>query len=133
MTTLQSVSERRRNQPKTSRHIDLPSQSFIEDPWLGNAQKLTGPALLGFVGIELGSVKAIPIAQHLAEKIHAYTKQHGTHGSTRVKDLVDMVLLIDAAPIEVATQVDMLRKVVQARPDGKHPTLALLTGYQFRP
>jgi hypothetical protein len=61
----------------------------------------------------------IPIAQHLAEKIHAYSKQYGTRGSTRVKDLVDMVLLINAAPIEQHAQAEVLRAVFESR--GTHP------------
>lgn len=89
------------------------------DPWLGDPQELTGPALLDFVDIEPASVRAIPIAQHLAEKVHAYTKHYGARGSTRVKDLVDIVLLVDAAPIDVDAQADVLQKVFEAR--GTHP------------
>jgi hypothetical protein len=85
------------------------------DPWLGDAQQLTGRPLLDFVGIEPTSVRAIPIAQHLAEKIHAYSKHYGARGSTRVKDLVDMVLLIDAAPLDTDAQADMLRQVFESR------------------
>lgn len=85
------------------------------DPWLGEAQKLTGRALLDFAGIAPVSVRVIPIVQHLAEKIHAYTTQYGAHGSTRVKDLVDMVLLINAAPLDDEAQADILRKIFESR------------------
>jgi hypothetical protein len=68
------------------------------DPWLGEPQRLTAPSLLEFAGIPPATVRAIPIEQHLAEKLHAYTKRYGAHGreSSRVKDLVDMALLVDA-------------------------------------
>jgi hypothetical protein len=89
------------------------------DPWLGEAQALTGPRLLDFAGIEPAQVRAIPIGQHLAEKIHAYTKRYGSRGSTRVKDLVDMVLLLDAAPIDDFVQADFLGAVFTAR--STHP------------
>jgi len=89
------------------------------DRWLGDPQEVTGPALLDFIGIDPVSVRAIPITQHLAEKVHAYTKQYGARGSTRVKDLVDMVLLVDAAPIDGDAQAEILRKVFEAR--GTHP------------
>jgi hypothetical protein len=70
------------------------------DPWLGEAQELTAPPLLNFAGIEPATVRAISIDQHLAEKIHAYTKRYGNHESTRVKDLVDMALLVGNAPVD---------------------------------
>ncbi len=56
------------------------------DPWLGEAQALTGPTLLDFAGIEPAHVRAIPIGQHLAEKIHAYTKRLAPAAQPRVKE-----------------------------------------------
>jgi predicted nucleotidyltransferase component of viral defense system len=48
--------------------------------------------LLSFVGIERLTLPAIPIPQHLAEKVHAYTGTYGAGNqpSTRPKDLVDI-------------------------------------------
>jgi Nucleotidyl transferase AbiEii toxin, Type IV TA system len=40
------------------------------DPWLGEPQVLTGSRLLDFAGIAPASVRAIPLEQHLAEKLH---------------------------------------------------------------
>jgi hypothetical protein len=85
------------------------------DPWLGEPQELTAPPLLDFAGIAAATVRAIPIEQHLAEKIHAYTKRYGTRESTRVKDLVDMALLVDDAPIDDSALAQMLREVFGAR------------------
>jgi hypothetical protein len=48
---------------------------------------------LGFAGIEKPRVKMISREQQFAEKIHAYTLPRNTPNS-RVKDLVDMALLI---------------------------------------
>lgn len=50
------------------------------------------PGLLSFAGIEPLTLPAIPIAQHLAEKVHAYTRTYGEseQPSTRPKDLVDI-------------------------------------------
>lgn len=48
--------------------------------------------LLGFAGIESVRVPALAVEQHLAEKLHAYTRVYaGGRTSTRVKDLVDVV------------------------------------------
>ncbi|HKG39311.1 MAG TPA: nucleotidyl transferase AbiEii/AbiGii toxin family protein [Conexibacter sp.] len=50
---------------------------------------------LVFADIALPPLAVIAIEQHIAEKVHAYTATHGTdgRGSTRVKDLVDLVLI----------------------------------------
>ena len=50
---------------------------------------------LGFAGVEAGSVRMIPREQQFAEKLHAYTLPRNT-ANTRVKDLVDLALLINS-------------------------------------
>jgi len=85
------------------------------DPWLGNAQTLTGPSLLDFAGIEPATVHAISIEQHLAEKLHAYTRHYGIHESTRVKDLVDMALLVDVVTGDSDALAQTLHDVFSAR------------------
>jgi hypothetical protein len=92
------------------------------DPWLGDAEELEGPDLLRFAGIPAAKVRAIPVRQHLAEKLHAYTKQYGAHGSTRVKDLVDMVLLLHAEPVDVPVLRETLRTVFASRGTHSLPT-----------
>jgi predicted nucleotidyltransferase component of viral defense system len=50
---------------------------------------------LGFADIDLPPLAVIAIEQHIAEKVHAYTASYGDdeQRSTRVKDLVDLVLI----------------------------------------
>jgi len=50
---------------------------------------------LSFAGIAPLALPAIPIPQHLAEKVHAYTRTYGQsrEPSTRPKDLVDILLI----------------------------------------
>lgn len=64
------------------------------DPWIGTPAEIKVPSLLDFAGVPAIVVKAIPIEQQLAEKVHAYTKPYGAQRSSRVKDLVDMALLL---------------------------------------
>jgi hypothetical protein len=66
---------------------------------------------LAFAGIEPLAVPAIPIPQHLAEKVHAYTRTYGEakRPSTRPKDLVD-ILLIEKS---TAIQADALRQALE--------------------
>lgn len=85
------------------------------DPWLGQPQTLTGPSLLDFAGIEPATVHAISVEQHLAEKLHAYTRHYGNHDSTRVKDLVDIALLVGEVALDGDELARMLHDVFSAR------------------
>jgi hypothetical protein len=51
--------------------------------------------LLAFADIESVRVPALPLPQHIAEKVHAYTRKYGPseRESTRPKDLVDILLI----------------------------------------
>lgn len=60
--------------------------------------------LLSFAGIEPLALPAIPLSQHLAEKVHAYTRAYGRSGqpSTRPKDLIDILLIESSTTIEAS-------------------------------
>ena len=73
---------------------DLKLDIGFADPWIGTPVNVAASSLLEFAGITPITVRAIPSEQHLAEKIHAYSKTYGSWQSSRVKDLVDMVLLL---------------------------------------
>lgn len=59
------------------------------------AERVRGSGLLAFADLEPPMVPAIPLTYHVAEKVHAYTRHYGSSGrtSTRVKDLIDLVLI----------------------------------------
>lgn len=61
---------------------------------------LQGPDLFGFAGIPSIAVPALTLNQHVAEKLHAYTRDYGGRQSSRVKDLVDLVLISSTAEFE---------------------------------
>ncbi len=64
------------------------------DPLIGEAELLRGPDLLGFADIPAVEVPVLPLEQHIAEKLHAYTRDYGADRiNTRVKDLIDVVLI----------------------------------------
>jgi hypothetical protein len=47
--------------------------------------------LLAFAGLDQVEVRTLAIEQHLAEKVHAYTRTYaGDRPSSRVKDLIDI-------------------------------------------
>lgn len=65
---------------------------------------------LGFAGIPLTRVPCNPPAQQLAEKLHAYTRPHHGRPGSRVKDLIDILLLGELAPLSATA----LRSAVEA-------------------
>lgn len=61
--------------------------------------------LLSFAGIERVRIPALPLPQHVAEKVHAYTRKYGAteRESTRPKDLVDILLIASSEPLDAAS------------------------------
>jgi len=82
-------------------------EQFVVDVGFGGTlgwtpDPLPVPALLVFAGIAAVEVPTIPLELHVAEKLHAYTRGYsdGTIQSTRVKDMVDLVLIAGHAPFQ---------------------------------
>ena len=70
--------------------VDISFGELMED----EPDLIEGPDLLAFAGIPPTRVPAISLELQIAEKVHAYTRIYGTgRRNTRVKDLVDMVLI----------------------------------------
>jgi len=64
------------------------------DPPVTDPELVRGPELLSFADIPPAEVPALPLEQHVAEKVHAYTRSYaGGRPSTRVKDLIDLVMM----------------------------------------
>jgi hypothetical protein len=72
--------------------------------------KIQTSDLLTFAGIERVRVPALPLPQHIAEKVHAYTRRYGQSGreSTRPKDLVDILLIAASEQFDAAVLRDAL-------------------------
>jgi Nucleotidyl transferase AbiEii toxin, Type IV TA system len=72
-------------------HVDV----GIGDPVLEPAEPIMTPPLLEFAGLPPTQVRCYPLTQQIAEKLHAYTRprQHGDN--SRVKDLVDFLLMAE--------------------------------------
>ena len=61
-------------------------------------------------------VQAVDLAQHAAEKLHALSQMYAhPRPSTRVKDLVDLVLLIDSGALDERRLRDRVAAVFTAR------------------
>ena len=88
---------------------------------------LTTPTLPVGVGAPPGavvrSVVATDLRQQFAEKFHALTRSYASGESTRVKDLLDIVLLVDDGLIGDAELHVVVRRVFAVRGTAELPTV----------
>lgn len=92
----------------------------FSDPLGWQPERLRGPALLSFAGMEPAEVPALPLEQQVAEKVHAYTRTYGgSEASSRVKDLVDLVVVKRFMSLEAARLRQALEVTFESR--GRQP------------
>ncbi len=83
------------------------------DVWLGNFGRLSTQPWLEFAGIPSPEIPSISPEQQFAEKLHAYTLPR--ESNSRVKDLVDMVLLIDSCEFDSENLVEAISQTFGRR------------------
>jgi hypothetical protein len=98
-------------------HIDVGSG----DPVVEAPETLTMPSLLAFSGITPAVVPCYPVSQHVAEKMHAYVRPHPTGANTRVRDLLDLVLLARNCSVDGEKLHAALQATFSARDFGPPP------------
>jgi hypothetical protein len=59
--------------------------------------------------------KAYPLVDHVADKVCAILERHDGHPSTRFKDLVDLVAIVQGADLQAAAQMTALNKEAARR------------------
>lgn len=80
------------------------------------------PVLPGIAGHEPVAVPAVDVHQHAAEKVHAYARMYmHDRPSSRVKDLVDLVLLVEAGVLVPRRLGERLRQVYAVRDSSRPP------------
>jgi hypothetical protein len=91
------------------------------DPLPDDPDLLPGRDLLAFAGVESPRVPTIHLEQHVAEKVHAYTRVYGLtrHPSTRVKDLIDLILVSTYESLQAGQLRQALNTTFEVR--GTHP------------
>lgn len=88
----------------------------FSDPLGWDPELLSGPDLLGFAGLDPAMVPVIPLDQQVAEKVHAYTRSYrGGRPSSRVKDLVDLVLIQESTRLDAERLREALVRTFAAR------------------
>jgi hypothetical protein len=98
-------------------HIDVGSGDPVVEP----AEVLMMPSLLAFAGIAPATVSCYPLSQHIAEKVHAYVRPHVTGPNTRVRDLVDLVMIARHCSVDGAKLHEALQATFAARDQGALP------------
>lgn len=90
------------------------------DDEIGETERVRLPGVLSFAGIQPIEVEAVSSLQQFAEKLHALTRTYaGERSSTRVKDLPDLVLLIEDGLEPSADLLSLTQRVFAVR--GTHP------------
>ena len=117
-------------------------QPFPLDVGLGDAipeqaDTLRGGIDLSFAGLSLLETPAIPVEVHLAEKLHALSLPHlDDRENSRVKDLVDVMLLrsdayVDVSRVRVAVVATFERRATHPMPERfELPLVAWETPYR---
>lgn len=78
--------------------------------------ELTAPDLLDFAEIEPAHVRTISLEQHIAEKLHAYTRRHADdQPSSRVKDLIDIILMSELGDLDFERLREAVLNVFKTR------------------
>jgi hypothetical protein len=79
-------------------HVDVVVGGILLEP----LRVATGEDWLGFAGIEATPLTMTSLEQQLAEKLHAYTvPREDRRDNSRVKDLVDIVLLLETGTLDL--------------------------------
>lgn len=93
----------------------------VGDPLIPPLDELKGSDLLAFAGIPVPVIRATSLIQHFAEKIHALTRPYDDRINTRVKDLADLMLLIDYGLPEPPVVKTAVREIFTARKSHEIP------------
>jgi predicted nucleotidyltransferase component of viral defense system len=92
---------------------------FATEPVL-KPDTITSSHLLEFADIAPVNVPTVAIEQHVAEKLHAYTRTYAANTpSSRVKDLVDLVVIAHTTTIDASRLTRVINEIFQRR--ATHP------------
>jgi hypothetical protein len=92
-------------------HLDVSTGDVLREPY----ESLSGRDCLGFAGIASASFPAVSPEEQFAEKLHAFTLPRVGRENTRVKDLVDLLLLIERTRLDAARLPTAIRETCQRR------------------
>jgi predicted nucleotidyltransferase component of viral defense system len=95
--------------------VDVGTKSELVAP----VEEVSESDMLAFAGIAPARFRAISLAQQFAEKVHAFTRKWEDRENTRVKDLVDMTLILETGPPDPRATRMAIEGIFERR--GTHP------------
>ena len=102
----------------TKFHLDV----GVGDVWIEPHDEIELNDWLGFAGISSIKILVISKEQHFAEKLHAYTLPRDGAFNSRVKDLVDLVLLVQEKGMKTKLLETALDETFSRRKTHKLPS-----------
>jgi Nucleotidyl transferase AbiEii toxin, Type IV TA system len=96
-------------------HVDV----GLGDPSVDRFDQMPMSGLLDFAGVPSPRIPCYPVAQQVAEKVHALTRQRASGTATRVKDFVDLLILARWKPLESGELRAAMSRTFEAL--GTHP------------
>ncbi len=101
-------------------HLDVSAGDVLREPY----ETLEGRDWLGFAELPRAKVSAVSREEQFAEKLHAYTLPRQGRPNTRVKDLLDLVLLSVSGTLDAARVRESVAATFHRR--ATHPVPATL-------
>jgi predicted nucleotidyltransferase component of viral defense system len=96
--------------------------NFATEPIL-DPQTIVSSELLAFADVEPVRIPALAVEQHVAEKLHAYTRTYaGERPSSRVKDLVDLLVIANTTELDAKRLDDAIDEIFSRRATHPRPT-----------
>jgi len=92
-------------------HIDV----SLGDQTHGSYEYLEGQDWLAFAGIPTQKFLSISAEQQFTEKLHAYTIPRGDRPNSRIRDLIDIALLIDQGKIKHKRLMECIKATFKRR------------------
>jgi hypothetical protein len=98
-------------------HVDVNSENIlIEEPELIQTSKY-----LEFAGIEALQIPCYSLSQQIAEKIHALTSIYSSGEVSRIKDLIDILMVIDNCELSASRLRNAITQTFEQRKAQKFP------------
>ena len=92
-------------------HLDVGQGDSLSD----KPERLTGSAFLAFANIPRATIACYPLTAQIAEKLHAYTRAYAAGESSRIRDLVDIVLIASFSRVKGPKLLKALEATFAAR------------------
>jgi hypothetical protein len=87
----------------------------IAPPEAWDAQPAWRPGLLAELGLDPIALSLVPLERQVAEKLHAYTRSYKGGGTTRARDLVDLLLIRQHGHLDAPSLRDAIRQAFDRR------------------